>query len=295
MTDWNTLPPLSALRAFCAYADKGSVQAAGDALNVSHAAISQQIRNLESHMGLTLLDRTGRSAKLTAQGRQLAKALDSGFGEISASVAALTGADEARALHVTTTPSFASEWLMPRLPDFRQQHPEFDIVIDANSDLSDPTPGGVDVGLRFGYGDWPGVESECLLATTLAVVAAPDLIGDCPSECPEDLLLFPWIQAIGTSETSKWFLANGVTDTRTAGLISLPGNHMIEAARAGQGIAVTALEWVRDDLETGRLKLLFESGDGKGYYIVTAPGVARPALRKFLAWLRRQASCDNKS
>ena len=96
MIDWLTLPPPTALRAFAAFAETGSVISAGTALNVSHAAISQQLRALETHMGVALVDRSGRAMALTVEGRQLASALRTGVGAIAASVEALRGADAAR-------------------------------------------------------------------------------------------------------------------------------------------------------------------------------------------------------
>lgn len=293
--DWTALPPLSALRAFAAYAETGSVQKAGEALNVSHAAISQQIRNLETRLGLKLLDRTGRAARLTADGRHLAEALSNGFAIMAERVTALTGADAARALHISTTPSFAANWLMPRLPKFRALHPEIDIMIDPNPALTNPEPGGIDVALRFGAGLWPGLETEMLLPTTLAVVAAPALIGDHPADCAQDLLRFPWLQELGTSESTAWLKQQGVTNARTAGLIHLPGSLTLEAARQGQGVLVTAKEWVKADIAAGRLRLLFQEPPGKGYHIVCAPGVPRAAMRAFLRWLRRQEASPHKS
>ena len=103
MIDWQSLPPLSALRAFAALTESGSVVEAGGRLNVSHAAISQQVRALEAHMGLSLVDRSGRKLELTADGRILAEALSEGFGLITATTAALTGADADRPLQVSTT------------------------------------------------------------------------------------------------------------------------------------------------------------------------------------------------
>lgn len=289
--DWTALPPLAALRAFAAYAETGSVQKAGDALNVSHAAISQQIRNLENHLGLRLLDRSGRAARLTDDGRRLATALADGFATISEGIAELTGADAQRALHVSTTPSFASNWLMPRLPEFRGLHPDIDIMIDPNPALTNPEPGGIDVAIRFGDGQWPGLDTDLLIPTTIAVVAATELIGEHPASCAADLLRFPWLQELGTNESTSWLRNQGVTEARTAGLIHLPGSLTLEAARQGQGVLVTAKEWVLGDIDAGRLRLLFEEPPGKGYYIVTAAGlVPRPALKPFLKWLRTHAA-----
>lgn len=115
--DWTTLPPLTALRAFAAYADTGSMAQAGSRLNVSHAAISQQIKTLEDHLGLALLDRKRGNTTLTPEGRAIADTALSGFSAISELAAEVTGRDADRALHISTTPSFASSWLMPRLAD----------------------------------------------------------------------------------------------------------------------------------------------------------------------------------
>jgi LysR family glycine cleavage system transcriptional activator len=135
MTSWRSLPPLSALRAFAAFVDTGSVTRAGAELNVSHAAISQQLRTLETHLGLALFDRRGRELALTAEGRLLAEAATVGFDGIAKVVEVLTGAEAGRPLQITTTPSFAAGWLMPRLADFRAHHPEIDIAIDPSGAL----------------------------------------------------------------------------------------------------------------------------------------------------------------
>lgn len=287
--DWTTLPPLSALRAFAAYAERGSVQAAGAALNVSHAAISQQIRNLETHLGLGLLDRSGRAATLTLQGHQLAEALDEGFSRIAETVAAITGADAARPLHVSTTPSFAANWLMPRLPDFRASHPGVDLMVDPNPALTDPRPGRIDVAIRYGAGDWPGLSSEVLVRSGMAIVAAPELIGDREIREPSELRHLPWLQELGTSESSVWLESHGAKGPAEASVLHLPGNLTLDAARSGQGVALTASLWVAEDVRAGRLRILFEDQPDKGYWTVTAPGVPRPPLRAFLKWLRRQA------
>lgn len=288
MTNWLSLPPLSALRAFAAYAETGSVTRAGAALNVSHAAISQQLRSLETHLGLALLDRSARALSLTPEGVQLAEALTSSFARIAQVIDALTGADADRPLHVATTPSFASNWLMPRLASFRAAHPEIDIMINPSPALTDPSPGAIDVALRYGNGHWPGLDAELLVLSSITVVAAPSLIGDLQPKSAEDLVNFPWIQELGTSESSLWLAGRGVTGLRKLGLIHVPGNLMLDGARSGQGIAVSTRVSVEEDLRSGRLRLLFEDRHGDGYHIVTAPGVMRPPLRHFIAWLRRE-------
>ncbi|MEM6481341.1 MAG: LysR family transcriptional regulator [Pseudomonadota bacterium] len=282
------LPPLTALRAFLALSETGSAVAAGRALNVSHAAISQQIRVLEDHMGVSLVDRGGRSLVLTSEGRELAEALRSGFGTIERTVSAITGADAERAVQVSTTQLFATTWLMPRLLDFQKKHPDIDLMVNPVAALNDPEPGGIDVGLRFGSGDWTGLESEMLVPTDIVITAAPSLVGDTKIEHPCDLLQFPWLEELHDSSSTDWLQKHGVTEGRVRQWTHVPGNLVLDGARAGQGVICTAMSSVEADLAEGRLKLLFRDKGDTGYHIVTRPGILRPKAKAFLTWLRRQ-------
>lgn len=282
------MPPLTALRAFSALAQTGSAQAAGARLNVSHAAISQQVKALEAHMGLALTRRAGRGLALTDAGAQLAEALEAGFGTIATSVAALTGADAARPLQVSTTPQFAASWLMPRLGDFQARHPGVNLMVHPSPERADPVPGGVDVALRFGAGVWPGLEAELLVPTDIVVTAAPALVGDGPYHAPEDLLPFPWLDELGASQLSDWLTRAGLAGERVKSVMQIPGSLILEGARAGQGIAVMAYSTVAADVDAGRLRVLFRDDGDTGYFIVTRPGVLRPQARAFIRWLRGQ-------
>lgn len=286
--NWQNLPPLSALRAFAAYTDHGGVQSAGDALNVSHAAISQQIRNLETHLNVQLLDRSERQARLTDAGRDLGTALRSGFGLIAGGVEKLTGAEEAKPLTVSTTPSFAANWLVPRLADFRQKHPEISVMVDANPAKVDLDESGPDLAIRFGRGDWDGLDVRPFIETRRVAVAAPSFIcDDCPTELT-DLARFPILQEVGTSESTHWLAKHGVEEAGQGGRVVLPGNLSLDAARMGQGILVTSEIWVTCDLECGHLVKIFEDDEDFGYFVVLRQGVHRTALKAFLAWLKTQ-------
>ena len=287
--DWQTLPPLTALRAFAALAETGSTTAAGARLNVSHAAVSQQVRQLETHMGVALVDRSGRQSRLTAEGRDLADALTLGFGAIARAVEALTAVDAGRPLQISTTPSFAAHWLMPCLSEFRQAHPRIDLMIDPTPRLVALEPGGIDIAIRYGTGDWPGLEAELLFRSPIVAVAAPHLVEGKRIDCPEDLADLPWLQEFGTNEASDWLRRRGVVKERAAGLVQVPGNLLLDGLLGGQGVAVTVREWVRQDITAGRLRLLFEDEEAAGYHMVTRPGVLRPPAKAFVTWLRRQA------
>jgi LysR family glycine cleavage system transcriptional activator len=177
---------------------------------------------------------------------------------------------------------------MPRLGALRAAHPDIDLMIDPTPQIRPLAPGGIDVALRYGAGDWPGVEAEMLVPSPYAIVAAPDLVGAARIERPVDLLSLPWLQELGTNESTAWLERNGITSGKAHSMTTLPGNLMLEAARAGQGVAIVAKALIEDDLATDRLRLLFTDYESKGYYLVTAPGVLRPSARKVVTWLRRQ-------
>jgi LysR family transcriptional regulator, glycine cleavage system transcriptional activator len=294
--DWQALPPLTALRAFAALAETGGTVAAGARLNVSHAAVSQQVKQLEAHLGVALVDRTGRQLRLTAEGRDLADALSLGFVAIARAVETLTGADADRPLQISTTPSFAAHWLMPCLSAFRQAHPQINLMIDPTPRMVTLEPGGIDIALRYGTGQWPGLEAELLFRSPIVAVAAPQLVEGKRIDYPADLADLPWLQEFGTNEASDWLRRRGVVKERAAGLVQVPGNLLLDGLRNGQGVAVTVREWVRQDITAGRLRLLFEDAEDSGYYIVTRPGVLRLPAKAFVTWLRREArqtaSCE---
>ncbi|MFV0513578.1 MAG: LysR substrate-binding domain-containing protein [Jhaorihella sp.] len=107
---------------------------------------------------------------------------------------------------------------------------------------------------------------------------------------PAQLLDLPWLQQIGTSEAADWLERQGVAGTLRGGMVHMPGDMVLQAARAGQGVVVTTDSSVGRDIASGRLRLLFEDSDELGYHIVTRPGPVRPVARTFIAWLRRQAA-----
>lgn len=288
--NWHDFPPLAAIRAFAAFAEKGNVVAAGDALGVSHAAVSQQLRALETHLGVTLLDRSGRAMKLTGDGEILAQGCTDGFASIARAIALVTGAEAARPLHISPTPSFAAAWLMPRLAEFRTQHPEINIVLNPTAETVPLKPGGVDLSIRYGSGGWPGVEDRLLVPTGMVVVASPALIAGRDISTPEALSVFPWLDEVGTSESTEWLRARGVAHGVRGGFIQVPGNLLLDGARDGQGLAVTVRAFVEADIRAGRLVVLQEENSpGSGYHLVTRPGIQRPPLREFVKWIKKAA------
>ncbi len=286
--DWRSLPSLNSLKTFAAVAEAKSLSAAGRDLNVTHAAVSQQVRSLEGFLGLQLVMREGRGVALTPEGEILFEGLSSGFGKIQETVEALMNEDAARPLNITMTPSFAISRLMPRINDFRLKHPEIELMLNPTAEVVELKPGGVDLALRFGRGDWPGLEAELFIPTNFAIVAATCLIGDRKIEKPEDILQFPWLQEYGTNELTIWVESQGVFPKGKLNITHLPGYMVLEGLRRGDGISATARTFVEADIAAGNLQVLFEDGvyPGTGYHLVTRPGVKRPPLKAFLSWMR---------
>jgi LysR family glycine cleavage system transcriptional activator len=287
--DWRTLPSLSALRAFAALAETRSFTKAGEALNVSHAAVSQQVRGLEERLGVALLPRDGRRGALTAEGEQLAAALEPAFQAIRRAIDEVTGADAGRPLQVTTTSAFAQGWLMPRLSEFRHEHPDVELMLNPTAQLVELAPGGVDAAIRFGRGTWRGLDAELLVPTSMVLVAAPSLVGERVIRDAADVADLPLMQELGTSEISAWLTRRGVTAQRRK-VVHLPGHLVLEGLRRGDGASLSTRAVVERDIAAGVLTVLFEEGEPDlGYYIVTRPGVMRPPLKAFVSWLRRHA------
>jgi LysR family glycine cleavage system transcriptional activator len=175
---FDRLPPLQTLRAFEATARLSSMTLAAAELHVTHGAISRQIRKLEDHLGIKLFHRLTRQIILTEEGAEFHPAVTRLLGDLVRESERLRERSPAKSLRISTTVSFASKWLAPRLSRFRQRHPELDIqldVTDINVDLND---GQVDAAIRYGRGNYRDVCSERILSETVTPVCSPDFIKE---------------------------------------------------------------------------------------------------------------------
>ncbi|MFP6742309.1 MAG: LysR family transcriptional regulator [Alphaproteobacteria bacterium] len=282
------LPSLNSLRAFAMVVETGSYTRAGAALNVSHAAVNQQVKALESRLGVTLVVRQGRGIALTDEGARLARDLAAGFATIQRGVEALTGADAARPVQVTMSPVFAVKWLMPRLMDFQQRHPDVTLMLNPTGVVMALRPGGIDMAIRYRDRHVPGTVDNRILTADLVVVAAPALIDGRKIAEPAMLVDLPWLQELGTNEVSDWFARHGVTPDESLMITHMPGNLIMDAVCLGDGVTLTMRPWVEAQLQSGELVELFSDEDFGTFYIETGPGVPRPAVRTFEKWLKNQ-------
>lgn len=284
--DWLHLPPLSALRAFAAVAEAGSFSAAARRLNVTHAAVAQQVRALEDHLGVSLAVRDGRALALTAEGGQLAAALAEGFGAVQRGIVALKEQDADRPVKVTLTPGFAVQWLMPRLRDFWERHPDIGLSLHPENRVVDLRRDGMDLGIRYGGGKWAGVQATYLASARLVVAGAPDLLDGRARLTPAQMAAMEWIVARDWPEQDGYLRSIGL-DPGALSRTEFPNEELsIAAARQGLGLVVESLALIEDDLRTGRLMLVHDSRDRQpAYFVVTLPGPLRMQARAFVKWL----------
>jgi LysR family glycine cleavage system transcriptional activator len=289
-TDWRTLPSLTALRAFAATAELRSFSQAARALNVTHAAVAQQVRALEDHFGKSLVQRDGRGVSLTVDGEQLAQALGEGFALMQRGVEALRAGEVDRPVRVTLTASFAAQWLMPRLRDFWEKHPDIGLSLHPDNRVVDLHRERMDLAIRYGNGDWPGVEASYLASARLVIAGAPSLIGDRQDLSPADMAGMDWILSRNWPEQDNYLRHLGI-DPLSLSATDFPGEELaIAAARQGLGLVVESMALIEADVAEGRLRVVHESREKlPAYFLVTLPGPQRAAARAFLKWLRSQA------
>ncbi len=289
--DWHTLPSLTSLRAFAAASEHRNLTKAATALNVTHSAISQQIRGLERRLGTRLIIRTQHGISLTQQGEYLSTRLLEAFAAIATLTENMSKAEAVRPLLVSATPMFASAFLMPRLSDFMVDNPNIELRIESTIEAVDLKPGGVDLAIRYGTGHWPGLQSQLLLPGCLTVVASRDLIGDRVFSDPSELLDFPLLQEHASVEFDLWLEKVGISPKTKRKVIRLPGNMLLDGIRRGDGIGATVPAFIADELKSGKLVALFDDPIPEiGYYLVTLPGAFRPASKLFMRWLAQSVT-----
>ena len=285
------LPPLNALRTFEAAARHLSFTKAAEELFVTQAAVSHQIRALEEHLGAPLFRRINRALMLTDQGQVLLPAVRDAFDRLRAGVRRVEDLSSGGALTISTTPSFAASWLAGRLVRFQVLHPEIELQLSATSRLVDFAREGVDCGIRYGAGDWPGLVASGCSRPTLLPVCSPSLLdGAHPLRQPADLAQHTLLHALdGMDDWRLWLRAAGVPEidpTRGPKFDEIP--LVLQAAINGAGVGIGRRQLVEAELAAGRLVAPFdlELPDAYAYYFVAPEATAdQPKLAAFRGWL----------
>lgn len=290
------LPSLDALRVFQAAAATGSFSRAAQQLHVTQGAVSHRIRALEEQLGIPLFDRSSRRVVLTAQGQLLARAVDEGLARIQRGLDEVQALQASGQLMVSCSPSFAIRWLVPHLPELRAEHPDLDVRISADDRLVQPGFDGIDVCVRYGPGGTADAEALRLSVERVTPVCSPRLLqGGSPLRQPADLARHVLLHDEvlrghpGRVGWARWLEAAGAPEVSADRGPRFSHAHLaIEAAIAGQGVALARGILVARDLAEGRLVAPFPLAveSGLAYWVLTPRGAApRPAVAAFRDWI----------
>lgn len=288
------LPSLSAVRAFEAAARLSSFTVAAAEIGTTQSGVSRLVRVLEAQVGHALFARANRRVELTPAGRALAPALTAALDGMAGAFEAL--ADRARqVISITAVPSLNPGWLIPRLAAFQEAHPAIELRLDVSHGLVDLAQAGVDVALRSGDGDWPGLVAHRLAALTLSPLCSPAFVArHGPFRTPRDLLAAPLIERTDPAWT-RWFAAAGVAEADPGGGPALrlrTRNLFSEAARASRGAALLMPSLYGADLVEGRLVQPFDvvldmRRTAYWFCCLEAQRASRP-IRLLRQWLTRE-------
>ncbi len=292
------LPPLDLIKGFEAAARLSSVTLAAGELFLTQSAVSRQIKALEEHLGVALFVRQHRGLELTEPGRRYFEAAAQALKLLRNAASDLSG--QPRTLTVTTTPGFASLWLIPRLAAFTRAHQDIDVRISATYDTLDLERHGVDFAIRYGAAKPAG--ATWLFGERLMPVVSPSLLNDPerPLKMPSDLRHHVLLQMdndhsqVPWMDWSIWFHAVGLAEVKPAGVLRFERyDEVISAALAGQGVAPGGIPLLKQHLRDGRLVALFGQSIAtpRGYYLLeSATANTTQAARDFARWMKREAA-----
>jgi len=285
-----SLPPLAAIRCFEAAARHGSFTRAAEELGMTQAAVSYQIKVLEDRLGGPLFLRGGRGVSLTEAGKRLAPPVTEAFGQLRAAFE-FAERDGGGVLSITAVNTFAANWLVPRLGEFQIAHPGIAVRVDTSSRFVDFAREDVDIGIRAGTGDWPGLAKHLLMGISYTPMLSPRLLEKAGTfESPEDLLRLPLIDP-HDPWWADWFTAAGVPapDLSRRTDMQVQTQHLAgSAALAGHGVAILTPAFFADELASGRLVKAFPlvRESPQNYWLVYLEARRRsPKIRAFRDWL----------
>ena len=298
------VPPLDLLPAFEAAARTLSFTKAAEELFLTQSAVSRQIKALEEDLGCALFERRTRALLLTEAGQDLYRVTADVLDRLQQAVGRLRGDRSAHIVTLTTTPGFASLWLIPRLQRLIALHPEIDVRIAATNDVVNLERGLIDVAIRYAAPAAAPPGAVSLFGEEVFPVCAPALIRD-PSrrlESPRDLqrhvllhLDYPagrgsWL------DWGTWLAALGVADLKPAAALHFTQyDQMIQAAIAGQGVALGRSPLVGHLVREGTLAVPFAKSETvpRAYFLIeSALAAGKPQVQAFAAWLRDEAARD---
>jgi LysR family glycine cleavage system transcriptional activator len=298
---------LSSLKAFEAAARHLNFEKAGDEIAVTASAVGQQVKALEAWLGRPLFIRLpSKGVALTAIGERYAVAVSEVLDQLNEATARALRPDTSRTLTVSTLPSFAANWLIPRLGSLRERHPDLEVRVSVSQTRTDFAREDVDVAIRFGRGAYPGLRSDLLLQETFFAVCSAALVKDPtrplrePSDLRHHTLLHEAVDTIPDYITwDRWLAAVGVKEIDTTRGPRFPHTFLsLQAAASGQGVALATNVLIGDYLEAGRLVRPFPhevQGHYQYYVICPEASADRPAIVAFRTWLLAEAAAHTEA
>ena len=292
------LPPLNALRVFDAAARHLSFTRAADELFVTQAAVSHQIKSLEDFLGLKLFRRRNRSLLLTEEGQSYFQDIKEIFSQLTEATRKLQSRSAKGALTVSLLPSFAIQWLVPRLSSFNSAYPGIDVRIQAVDREVDKLADDVDVAIFYGRGNWPGLRVEKLYAEYLLPVCSPLLLtGDKPLKTPEDLAMHTLLHDASRRDWQTYTRQLGLNLNVQQGPIFSHSAMVLQAAIHGQGIALANNVMAQSEIEAGRLACPFNDVlvSKNAFYLVCHDSQAELGkIAAFRQWILAKAAAEQE-
>lgn len=290
-----TLPPLNALRAFEAAARHLSFRRAAEELHVTPAAISHQIKGLEDFLGVILFRRLPRAVILTDEAQRALPLISEAFERLNDAVALFNDTETSGPLTVSVAPTFAERWLVRRLAHFSALHPDIDVRVDATNQVRDLERDGIDVAVRHGPGEYPGLRVERLFGHHMIPVCHPRLLdGPHPLREPSDLrhhtlLHVDWGHLALRADWPMWLASMGVEDVDTTrGMVFTVESMAIASAVQGDGVALASVYAVEREMNDGLLVAPFPksmSADIGFWLVEPARRTSRVKVEAFRRWI----------
>ncbi len=295
------LPPLKALQVFESAARFESFNRAAKDLNVTPSAVSHQVRSLEEAVGVKLFERLNRQVCLTEQGRAYLLPIRDAFEQIRIATDQLRPQAEINAITLSVAPSFAVGWLMVHLPQFQMAFPHIEVRLISTIGLEDFSRPDVDIGIRTGQGNWPGVHSHRLMSEALVPLCSPGLIeSGMPLREPRDLANTTLIHDMPRlGQWRSWLAALGIHDVDAERGPKFQGAGMaVEAAIAGLGVVLANRRMVEVHLKDRRLIIPFDiqlPSESAYYLVYPEEGVGSEKIEVFKNWILNAIEQDTES
>lgn len=295
----NHFPPLHGLRAFESASRTLSFTRTADELNVTPAAVSHQIKTLEERLGIRLFERQNNKLLLTDKGEAYIPSVREALDMILTATDHICTGSDSDTLRISVLPIFATRWLIPRLGEIRDKHPDLNVEISTSYRLVNFNIENVDAGVRYGSGQWPGLAAHYLFGEEVVPMCSPALLGGGPPlATPADLRRFPLLHSARSREYWRlWLTATGIDDINPYAGFSFSNCLLtLEAARAGLGVAMINRAYLDDRISSGGLFAPFDLAlsQNMGCYLVYPKSSAANAkIQKFRDWLL--AACADSS